>query len=188
MKIPINLASQPFRRDRSMLVASVAVSLILVATLGVLISLILTDRSQLGGIHGDLVRLQRERTRLIREQARLDDILRRPQNASVLELSVFINTLIYQKSVSWSRLFDDLEKTVPYNVKITQLHPMVKAHNQVVLDMQAGASDYAPLIELVKALETSPVFGKVSQPSTQPPTQAEPFYKVRLTVSYAQKL
>ena len=34
MKIPINLASQPFRRDRAMLVASIAVSLLLAGTLG----------------------------------------------------------------------------------------------------------------------------------------------------------
>ena len=31
MKIPINLASQPFRRDRAMIVASLVVCLLLVA-------------------------------------------------------------------------------------------------------------------------------------------------------------
>ena len=33
MKIPINLASEPFRRDRAMLVASAAVGILLVASL-----------------------------------------------------------------------------------------------------------------------------------------------------------
>ncbi len=50
MKIPINLASQPFRRDRAMLAASIAVSLMLVGTLGVLISLIMADRAQLADV------------------------------------------------------------------------------------------------------------------------------------------
>ena len=34
MKIPINLASQPFRRDRPMVAASIGVSLLLVAHAG----------------------------------------------------------------------------------------------------------------------------------------------------------
>ena len=36
MKIPINLASQPFQRVRAMLLASVAVSLLLLATLALM--------------------------------------------------------------------------------------------------------------------------------------------------------
>ncbi len=47
MKIPINLASQPFRRDRAMLVASAAISLALVMTLGLLFDLAMLDRAQL---------------------------------------------------------------------------------------------------------------------------------------------
>jgi type IV pilus assembly protein PilN len=188
MKIPINLASQPFRRDRPMLVASLAISLLLIGTLGVLIALYMTDRSQLGGINNELSHLKRGRTAVTGEQARLDGILRQPQNAFVLDRSLFINTLIFQKSISWSRLFEDLEQTVPYNVKIMALHPVVKARNQVTLDMQAGAQEFGPLIELLKALETSPVFGKVSQPTWQPPTQAEPFFRIRVTVNYVQKL
>ena len=43
MRIPINLASQPFRRDRAMLVASIAVSVVLCVTLAVLISLARAD-------------------------------------------------------------------------------------------------------------------------------------------------
>jgi len=41
MKIPINLASEPFRRDRAMLVASAAVAVLLMASLGVLFALVL---------------------------------------------------------------------------------------------------------------------------------------------------
>ena len=58
MKIPINLASQPFRRDRPMLAASIAVSLLLAGTLGVLISLALADRAQLADVRHDVDRLE----------------------------------------------------------------------------------------------------------------------------------
>jgi len=44
MRIPINLASQPFRRDRPMLLASAVVSAALLLTLVLLIYLALLDR------------------------------------------------------------------------------------------------------------------------------------------------
>ena len=69
MKIPINLASQPFRRDRALLVASVAVSLLLVGTLGALISLILLDRTQLADVRHDVDQLNRQIRKVAAEQA-----------------------------------------------------------------------------------------------------------------------
>ena len=46
MKIPINLASQPFRRDRVMMVAASAACVALVLTLGALTYLYSVDRAQ----------------------------------------------------------------------------------------------------------------------------------------------
>jgi len=43
----------------------------------------------------------------------MDAVLHQPENASVLERSVFLNDLIYHKAISWSRMFADLEKTAP---------------------------------------------------------------------------
>ena len=50
MKISINLASQPFRRDRAMLVASIAVAVLLVGSLGALILLARADNAQLADV------------------------------------------------------------------------------------------------------------------------------------------
>ena len=188
MKIPINLASQPFRRDRAMLAGSVAVSVMLVATLGVLISLIVSDRAQLADVRGDVDRLNRQ-IRVVRtEQDRLDSVLRKPENAEVLERSVFLNALLLRKGISWTRIFADLEKTLPYNVKVLAIRPSVNAQNQVMLDMTVGADSPEPVIQLYKALEESSLFGSVLQHSSLPPTQSDPLYRYRITVNYAQKL
>jgi Tfp pilus assembly protein PilN len=106
----------------------------------------------------------------------------------MIERSVFLNDLIYHKSISWSRLFSDLEQTVPGSVQILSLHPTVDSEAQVTLDMTVGAKSPLALIELLKALEESPRFGKVYNHSTLPPTQAEPLNRCRITVNYAQKL
>jgi Tfp pilus assembly protein PilN len=188
MKIPINLASQPFRRDRAMLAASISVSLLLVVTLGTLISLIMADRAQSADVRSDLNQLNRQIRAARAEQGQLDAVLRKPENAEVLERSVFINALLVRKGISWTRIFADLEKTVPHNVKILAIRPSVNAQNQVMLDMTVGADTPEPVIQLYKALEESPLFGSVLQHSSLPPTQSDPLYRYRMTVIYAQKL
>ena len=188
MKIPINLASQPFRRDRAMLAASMAVSLVLVATLGALISLIMADRAQLADVRSDVDGLNRQIRAATAEQERLDAVLRKPENAEVLETSVLLNSLLYRKGISWTRIFSDLEKTVPYNVKVLAIRPSVNSANQVMLDMTVGADSAEPVIQLYKALEESPLFGSVMEHSSLPPTQSDPLYRYRITVIYAQKL
>ena len=188
MRIPINLASEPFRRDRPMLMASAVVSAALLVTLGLLGYLAQMDRAQLESMRGEVSHLE-SRLRVVQaEQARLDAVLRQPENASVLERSVFLNDLIYHKAISWSRMFADLEKTAPYNVRITALHPTIDSRNQVMLDMTAASDQPEGIQDLLKALEASPIFGYVYQHSTLPPTQAEPQYRSRITVPYDQKL
>ena len=188
MKIPINLASQPFRRDRAMLAASIAVCLLLAATLGVLMMLISADRAQMADVRLDIDRLNRQIRLQNAEQAKLDAVLTKPENAEVLEQSVFLNTLLYRKGISWTRIFSDLEKVVPYNVKITNIRPSVDAQNRVTLNMTVATETSAAYVQLLIALENSPVFGDVTEGSRIPPNQSDPLWRSQVTVSYAQSL
>jgi type IV pilus assembly protein PilN len=188
MKIPINLASQPFRRDRAMIAASICVIAMLVATLGALIALALQDRAQLADVRREVGALSRQVRGIQGQKQQYDAILRMPQNAEVLERSVFLNTLLLRKGISWTRIFADLENVVPHNVRILQIRPSVSGRDGVALDMVVGAESPAALVDLLKALGDSPLFGPPNWHSTQPPTQAEPLYRLRLSVNYAQKL
>ena len=188
MKVPINLATQPFRRDRPVLIGSALVAVLLVGLLGLLISISLVERGQSKETREDIARLERRVRALQAEQARLDAVLRQPENAEVLERSVFLNELLARKGISWTRIFADLEKVVPYNVRIVSIQPSANAQNQISLDMTVAAESPQPLIELLKALETSPLFGAVYPHSSMPPSQTEPLFRVRVSVNYAQKL
>src|SRR4051812_41517427 len=187
MKIPINLASQPFRRDRAMLAASIGVTVLLLITLGVLISLAMTDRSQMSDVRADIARLNARIRSVNAEQARLDVVLRKPENAEVLERSVFLNELLVRKGISWTRIFADLEKVLPHNVRIVQIHPSVDAQNRIVLDMQVAAESPEPVIDLMRKMAQEP-FAKPQPKLQQGPTQAEPLYRFRVSVDYGQKL
>lgn len=188
MKISINLASQPFRRDRPLVIGSVVVGLLLIGTLGTLISLAMTDRARMADTRRSIDQLNARIRKAGAEQGRLDGVLRQPENAEVLERSVFLNQLLFRKGISWTRIFADLEKTLPHNVRLISVRPFVNAQNQITLDMNVGSEAPEPVITLLKALETSPLFGSAYLHSSLPPSQTEPLYRYRVSVNYAQKL
>ena len=188
MKIPINLASQPFRRDRAMLAASLAIGVLLVATLAVLVMLANADNAQLADLRKEVTHLHAEIAAAGKQQADFEAVIRKPENAQVLELSVFLNTLLSRKGISWTRILADLEKTMPANVKMLNIQPYVSGRNQVILSLQVGSEGPEPVIMFYKKLESSDLFGGVTQNIYQPPSQAEPLYRYRFTVNYGQKL
>jgi Tfp pilus assembly protein PilN len=188
MKIGINLATQPFRRDRPVLVVGGVLGTALVALLGVLIYLSLAERGQLAEARRSVDQLERKIRVVSAQQQKLDSVLRRPENAEVLERSLFLNSLLYRKGISWTRIFADLEKVVPHNVRIMQVRPTLNSKNEVVLDMQVGTESPEALIGLLKAMEESPLFGPAYRHTSAPPSQSEPLWKYRVSVNYAQKL
>ncbi len=189
MRVPINLASEPFRRDRPMLVGSATLAILLTLLLIYQVLTIISERHQAAGIRIAIAQ-QNERLRAIAaQQARLNTTLRKPENAEVLERSLFLNTLIERKAISWTKIFADLEKVMPYNVRLVSVRlPEVDSNNQVLLDMVVGSKDVPPILELFKRLENSPQFGNTSVQSSAPPSQTDPLYRYHVTVTYAQKL
>jgi type IV pilus assembly protein PilN len=189
IRVPINLASEPFRRDRAMLIGSAVLAIALVLLLGAQVAAILSGRQQAAGLRLTIDRLNAQLHTVSSEQAQLNSTLRKPENAEVLERSLFLNTLIDRKAISWTKIFADLEKVMPYNVRLVSVRlPAVNSNNQVLLDMMVGAKDVQPILELLKHLEGAPQFGPYSVQTVTPPSQTDPFFRYHVTVSYAQKL
>jgi hypothetical protein len=189
IQIPINLASEPFRRDRQVLVASAALAVLLIVLLGWQLTTINSKRHQSADIQVRINRLSGQLRTISGEQTQLNATLRKPENAEVLERSVFLNTLIDRKGISWTRIFADLEKVMPPTVRLVSVRlPEIDSQNEVQLDMLVGAKEVLPLIELVRRLESSPQFGPTNVQTSQPPSQTDPLYRYHVTVSYAQKL
>jgi type IV pilus assembly protein PilN len=189
MRVPINLASEPFRRDRPVVVASAAGSVLLAGLLAMLVYVVAAERGRAGDTRAVVERLSNEVRTLAVEQAKLDAVLRQPDNASVLERSLLLNTLVDRKSVSWTRIFSDLEGVLPPNVRVIQVRlPQIDARNQVLLDMVIGARGPAPVIEFLRNLQSSPRFGPATVHNSASPTDNEPLYRYRVSVNYAQKL
>jgi hypothetical protein len=188
MKIPINLASQPFRHDRAMLIGSGLLAVIMIATLAMLVSLARIDRKnkiesmkQLAVEHKRLAKVQKD-------LAEVDQELHQPKNEAVLERSVLLNQLLLRKGISWTRIFSDLEKVVPYNVQVLQIRPSVDGKNRIYLQMVLGADQTTQLAAFVQKLEASESFGATTVTDIHPPSQTDPLFRYTVNVIYAQKL
>ena len=189
MRIHVNLASEPFRRDRPMLVATAACSLVLIALLGVLFLLIVSERSRQTETRTAVANLNSDLRAITAEQTKLDATLHLPMNAEVLERSLLLNSLIQRKSISWTKLYADIEGVKPDNVRLIQVSlPQINTRNEVTLNMEVASQSQGPVIEFLKRLENSPLFGPTNLSRSSPPTQNEPLWRFRVTVSYAQKL
>jgi Tfp pilus assembly protein PilN len=129
-----------------------------------------------------------QKSKIDKEQTQVDAQMHQPQNANVLYRSQMFNQLIRQKAISWTRIFSDLETVLPHNVRIASIRPTLNGRGDLSLDMVVAAETPEPEIEFVKNLENSEMFGDVGQTAQTPPTQNDPFYRLRLTVTYDQKL
>jgi hypothetical protein len=189
LRVPINLATEPFRRDRPMLAGAAAIAILLSLLLIFQVFTIVSGHRQAADIRVAIERENAQLRSIAAQQAKLNATLRKPENAEVLERSLFLNTLIDRKAISWTKIFADLEKVMPYNVRLVSVRlPQVDSNNQVLLDMVVGAKEVGPILDLLKHLEGAPQFGPYSVQTSTPPSQTDPFYRYHVTVSYAQKL
>jgi len=189
MRAPINLASEPFRKDRALIAASYVLAGLLVPLLAFLLVMIMNQRSQMAGERAEVARLEEQLNKLTTSRAAVDSTLRKPENAVIFERNVLLNNLITRKSISWTRIFADLEKVMPANVRLIAIRlPQINTQNQVLLDMVVAAQDPQPILDFLRKLEASSDFMGITGYTSQPPTQNEPLYRYRLSVKYAQKL
>ncbi len=188
MRIPVNLAREPFRHDRANLVGSAFAAVLLIATLITLISLSATQRAETRDTQSMLNSVNRQLTAIRNEQAKLDASMRLPGNEEVLDRSVLLNTLIRRKAISWTKIFSDLDTVCPPNVRVLAIRPTINAQGGLLLDMQVAADSPEPILGFMAKLEGSDVFGSVFPSGFTPPSQTNPFYRYQLTVNYAQKL
>lgn len=188
MRLPLNLAREPMRRDRPILIGSAIVGILLCVTLIALTGLLVTDRKAMDESRQVIDRIQRQQARISAEQAKSDAQMHQPQNAQVLFRSEMYNDIIRRKAVSWTRIFSDLATVLPYNVRLISIRPQLNARNELSLDMQVASDTPEPFFAFMAKLEGSDSFGDVAMNTQIQPTQNDPFYRFHIVVIYDQKL
>jgi Tfp pilus assembly protein PilN len=169
----LNLATQPFVNRRRFYTLTAFAASVLSLTLVVLLAIFVRNFRNEIGIRKQMKTMQQEIERLDTEQQRLESLLKRPEAADILDRNDFLNTLIRQKAISWTRIFMDLEKVMPDHVETVALHPVPQLPGVgqgkrapvafsldgpllMELQLQVSSQDFESLVKLVRHLENAP--------------------------------
>lgn len=129
MRIPINLATQPYEeirrfqaRWRLVLVISV---LAVIALVGYAVFTWMTARN----VAHDLEKLRAQEAQLAAQKKHAQNVMDEPQNRSVRDTSQLLNSLIARKAAfSWTIVLSDLEKLMPSRVRVLSIKPAIQGN------------------------------------------------------------
>ncbi len=191
MNLRLNLATSPQANNRPFLAASFLGSVIALVALIVLAHAAYSAWQSQRVLRAQTSALQDRIRASALQQQRLAVYFRGPDAKRTLQRSEFLNSLIDERSFPWTRIFTDLEHTLPAGVRVISISPTLdKGRAEVSLQVaaQTGASE----VQFLKAMETSNVFsGLVVQDIKQPQTStanaqdAQDAFLIDLTVWYS---
>ena len=157
----LNLSTQPFPAYR---VANAGLLCVLV------VLAVVSGLQAVGFVeYSDLARSTRsseQESRVVAESlgkhvGELESRLDRPESTAKLNEIGFLNHLILQKNLSWTKLFRILEEMLPQNVHLTNLTPDVAANGGVTLRLGMRARSIADMSQFIERIEHSPLFESV---------------------------
>lgn len=157
MKLQLNLATAPQENHRPFFLGAV-----LTGTLGMLVLVLLAQATYKSWrasrlLRADIARLENQIQQDRRHQQQLATYFRSPAAQNVFERSAFLNSLIDERSFPWTKIFTDLEQTLPPGVRVVSIAPkLVNGRAEVTLEV--GADSDESKIKFLEAMERSSVF------------------------------
>jgi Tfp pilus assembly protein PilN len=157
MKLQLNLATAPQQNHRPFLVGAV-----LTGTLGMLVLVLLAQATYQSWrasrlLRADIARLENQIQQDRQHRQQLATYFRSPGAQNVFERSAFLNSLIDERSFPWTKIFTDLEQTLPPGVRVVSIAPkLVNGRAEVALEV--GADSDESKIKFLEAMERSSVF------------------------------
>src|SRR5215471_351091 len=155
MRIDINLATQPYQDSRHFwtqwglgLAVLGAVTALLAFLAGIGFIRAQADRREMAGLKSQIAAYDTEKSEAI-------GLLNKPQNRQMREQSRFLNELFQRKALSWTRVFEDLERVMPAHLRVLSIHPDLAGDNNVEIKLLVGGDSLEQAQDLVTKMENS---------------------------------
>jgi Tfp pilus assembly protein PilN len=160
-----NLSTRPFYNERAVqIVLGAVIVLIAVLTGFNIVEVVrLTASQRTLGAHA--VESEREAARLLTEAAAVRAQINAKELETVASAAREANGIIDQRAFSWSGLFDQLEQTLPDDVRIIGVAPSVTQQGQFVVDITVQARRSEDVDQFIEALEKTGSFRDVITPA-----------------------
>lgn len=171
MKLRLNLSTTPQENRRPFLAGAG-----LVGTIGVIALVILAQSAYRSWqsnrqINADISRLEGQIRASTEQQSELAAYFRTPDARNTLERASFLNSLIGQRSFPWTKVFADLEETLPAGVRVVNISPKL-VNGQAEVTLTIGAANNEQKIRFLQAIEKSKKFSGIRVTAEQQVTQA----------------
>jgi len=155
MRININLATERYEAARQYAQRMWTLVAVMGILAGALVGYILYQRSHTRDVDARITQAKQELAELNNEKAQAQAILNKPANRGIADQSQFLNELFARKSVSWTRIFAEMERIMPYNIHVVSMKPDYTRNNELVVHMVVATDSRDRAVELVKHMEKS---------------------------------
>lgn len=160
MKLRLNLSTTPIENKRPFLAGTMLVGTVAALTLVALSHAAYRSWRANHDVRIEISQWQAELHKNQRKQQELATYFRAPQVQQVLDRARFLNSLIDERSFPWTKIFMDLERTLPPGVRVVKISPRLEK-GRVLVQLTVGAADDTGKLKFLKSLELSKVFSEI---------------------------
>jgi len=160
MKVRLNLATSPLENNRRFLAGSGALG-----ALALILLLVLSVHDYRSwrankALRGQIAQSESKIQDLDHRQQQLAAFFKTAQTNEDMQRAAFLNSLIEQRSFPWTKIFMDLEQTLPPGVRVVNIAPHME-NGKVEVRLVVGALTDEGKLKFLKALESSRVFSGI---------------------------
>lgn len=155
MRIDINLASQPYQDSRRFWTYWGTGLVLLGLVTALLVFMAVTGFIRAGRDREQISKLQSQIAAYDKEESQANALLNQPQNRVLRDQSRFLNSLFEQKSFSWTKVFEDLERVMPAHLHVVSIRPDLSSDNNLELKLIVGGDSREQALDLVRKMEGS---------------------------------
>ena len=160
MKLRLNLATDPIENNRPFVVGLIALGVVCLIALAVLSHSVQRSWRANRELRANISNLQGQIRASERNQNALASYFNTPAAKQVLDRSEFLNSMIEERSFPWTKLFMDLEQTLPPGVHVVSISPE-RHGDRISVKLTMGAVNDDSKVKFLEALEKSKQFSDV---------------------------
>jgi Tfp pilus assembly protein PilN len=161
MKLRLNVATSPHENNRPFVAGAVFIGAIAFIALIILShETYVTWQSNLQ-LRSDTARLEQQIRADEARQQELQAYFNRADVEQITARSEFLNSLISERSFPWTKIFMDLENTLPPGVRVVSIAPKL-VNGRADVSLVVGASSDESKIRFLQAIEKSKNFSGVT--------------------------
>jgi Tfp pilus assembly protein PilN len=157
MKLHLNLATAPQPNNRPFIAGAVATGAIGLVALAFLSHAAYASWRSTRTLHAQVATLETTIQASHERQQSLGDYFRSSSARQILARAAFLNSLIDERSFPWTKIFTDLENTLPPGVRVISISPHL-TNGRAEVTLKIGALTDQSKIQFLQAIEKSNVF------------------------------